>query len=81
MASIQEVLDQLRQERMGGKKLVKDWHDNIPPGSKWFPGSKADPACKSCEGMGYLRIDLPVGHRLFGQVHTCECVERMRNRG
>ena len=24
-------------------------------------------------GMGYLRLDLPVGHRYFGKIFLCEC--------
>jgi hypothetical protein len=79
MASIQEVLSELKAEKQRGGKIVKNWHDGLPSTSKWYPGSKADPLCKECEGMGYLRLDLPVGHRYFGKVFTCECVGRMMN--
>ncbi len=32
-----------------------------------------DPACPKCHGVGYLRMDLPVGHPEFGKLQVCEC--------
>ena len=77
--TILEVIQELKAYKQGSStnKLIKNWSDEIHPDSKWYPGSKADPHCKSCEGMGYVRLDLPIGHRYFGKVFECECVVRM----
>jgi DNA replication protein DnaC len=32
-----------------------------------------DPNCPHCNGLGYLRKDVPVGHVDFGKIHTCSC--------
>jgi DNA replication protein DnaC len=32
-----------------------------------------DPNCPLCGGIGYLRMDVPVGHPLFGQLEICTC--------
>ncbi|MFC1878519.1 ATP-binding protein [Chloroflexota bacterium] len=32
-----------------------------------------EPNCPHCQGMGYLRQDLPLGHPDFGKVHVCNC--------
>lgn len=32
--------------------------------------------CPLCRGAGYLRIDVPFGHRSFGKAVPCECKER-----
>lgn len=32
-----------------------------------------DPDCPLCEGVGFLRSDLPVGHHEFGKVKLCTC--------
>jgi DNA replication protein DnaC len=32
-----------------------------------------DPECPYCGGLGYLRIDVPVGHQDFGKIQTCTC--------
>lgn len=77
MASILEVLADIKAHQRSGIPLVKDWRKDIPSWSKWFPGSKGDPNCRECEGMGYVRLDLPLGHKYFGKVFTCECVARM----
>ena len=44
-----------------------------------------DPACTLCNGLGYLRRDLPVGHPEFGKISICECrhrsvADQVRNR-
>ena len=71
---INEVLAELRQEHFNPKD-DEEWRKALPPGSRWQPGYPGDPACKICEGTGFLRLDLPVGHRYFGQVFLCECTE------
>lgn len=32
-----------------------------------------DPDCPNCHGVGYLRLDLPVGHADFGKLQICNC--------
>jgi len=32
-----------------------------------------DPNCPYCGGLGYLRVDLPVGHPDFGKLQVCSC--------
>ena len=32
-----------------------------------------DPDCPYCEGLGYLRNDVPLGHPEFGKVEICTC--------
>jgi DNA replication protein DnaC len=32
-----------------------------------------DPNCPVCGGIGYYRLDLPVGHPEFGKVQVCSC--------
>jgi DNA replication protein DnaC len=34
------------------------------------------PVCPVCKGAGWLRHDVPLGHRLFGQLYKCECIKR-----
>lgn len=32
-----------------------------------------DPDCPHCHGLGYLRLELPVGHPDFGKLQICSC--------
>jgi len=32
-----------------------------------------DPDCPYCQGAGYLRVDVPVGHPSFGKLEICSC--------
>jgi DNA replication protein DnaC len=32
-----------------------------------------DPACPICHGLGYIRLDVPVGHPHFGKLFPCTC--------
>lgn len=32
-----------------------------------------DPNCPICHGLGYYRLDVPIGHPDFGKVHLCDC--------
>lgn len=38
------------------------------------------PVCPICQGAGWLRHDVPLGHRLFGQLFECQCTKRGRER-
>lgn len=37
---------------------------------RYLPG---DPNCPICGGLGYYRVDVPVGHPDFGKVKICAC--------
>jgi len=74
MKSIGELLTELNI-RKSGQKMVRDWKSMLPVGSRWHPGDPGDPACQICEGIGYLRVDLPVGHPDFGKLLLCYCVK------
>jgi len=39
-----------------------------------------DPACPICEGVGFIRQDVPVGHLEFGKMHVCACRKGELNR-
>jgi DNA replication protein DnaC len=36
-------------------------------------GMVGDPDCPYCKGLGFLRLDVPVGHPEFGRVQVCSC--------
>ncbi len=38
--------------------------------TNFLPG---DPECPHCQGIGYLRKDVPVGHPDFGRLDVCSC--------
>jgi len=38
-----------------------------------LPNTPGDPNCPHCNGLGYLRRDLPVGHPDFGMLEICSC--------
>lgn len=35
-----------------------------------------DPDCPHCGGLGYVRLDVPVGHPDFGRLQVCTCRQR-----
>jgi DNA replication protein DnaC len=37
------------------------------------PDLLGDPECPHCGGLGYLRLDVPLGHPDFGKVQICTC--------
>lgn len=73
MKTANEVVAEMKR-RAASPQIERDWKQHISKTSKWYQGSKADPECKICEGMGYVRFDLPVGHYDFGKIFECECV-------
>lgn len=78
METVKDIIAQIRT-RKGGTELVRDWKSMIPADSKWQPNDPGNPACKlGCEGTGYVRLDLPLGHPKFGHVFLCECVDQVK---
>jgi len=59
------------------KKYVHDWREHLPKGSRWNPGDPGNPLCTQCDGTGYVRLDLPLGHPAFGKIFLCSCVAGM----
>ncbi len=61
LASGTPIGDQTNQT---GDQLPQANYQNSPLG---------DPNCEICGGIGYFRVDLPVGHPEFGKVQICSC--------
>lgn len=70
--SIASVLAEM-QVTKSARQIIPNWRETLPPGSRWRPGDLGDPACPDCKGVGYLRLELPIGHPLFGKIFECEC--------
>lgn len=56
--------------------VSEDWKRMLPPGSKWEPGKLGKPDCAMCLGLGFVSVDLPLGHPKQGKVLYCECRRR-----
>lgn len=69
---VNQVIAEMKEARLA-PRLVRDWRAMIPEGSRWNPGDPGRPTCRICEGTGYVRLDLPVGHKYFGKLFACEC--------
>jgi hypothetical protein len=65
------VIRESNRERIN--MYIPEWKENLPEGSQWFPGSTGKPACKLCNGLGWLRRDWPIGHPDFGKLVACDC--------
>ena len=57
-------------------RVSEDWKVMLPPGSKWEPGKLGKPDCAMCLGLGFVSVDLPLGHPKQGKVLYCECRRR-----
>jgi DNA replication protein DnaC len=73
MNTIRNVVLQLKSAAVSS--VAEDWQSALPAGSKWRPGDLGDPACPECHGVGYMRLDMPIGHPVFGKLFICECAE------
>lgn len=74
MKAARDVINAYKNRtRTAGGEVVKDWRDLLPAGSKWQPGDPGNPACKTCEGRGFVRLELPLGHPDFGRIFLCDC--------
>ena len=75
MNTLADNLKEIREaNRLKKDKYILNWRENLPEGSQWFPGSTGLPTCQLCNGLGWLRQDLPVGHPEFGKLVKCDCV-------
>jgi len=50
----------------------------LPPDSRWMWGDVGKPDCRVCLGLGFVRLDVPVGHPDFGWLFDCPCREAER---
>lgn len=54
-------------------KIAHEWKQLLPPGSKWQPGLPGMYDCAVCFGLGFVSVDLPLGHKKHGKLFSCEC--------
>lgn len=73
MKTLSEYIETEKARYASGKPLVANWEEFVPPGSRWRPGDAGDVDCKTCLGVGYVRVDMPVGHPDFGKLFVCDC--------
>jgi DNA replication protein DnaC len=52
----------------------------IGPRSRGDISTPPAPACPRCQGAGWVRHDVPVGHPSFGRLFPCDCKSRERER-
>lgn len=78
MSDIKNISDVMEELKRGSAnpQLVQNWKALVPAGSKWFPGCIGLADCTVCKGTGFLRLDLPVGHKYFGKLMLCDCTKR-----
>ncbi len=41
-----------------------------------YPLTPGDPNCPLCQGVGFVRQDLPIGHPNFGKIQICSCRQK-----
>ena len=46
---------------------------NISTEVEFVSETLGDPNCPVCGGVGFLRLDVPIGHEKFGQLEPCVC--------
>jgi DNA replication protein DnaC len=68
MSKIDETLKKIAAGIPSGKT---ESSDRVP--EEEIHDLPGDPNCPQCEGLGYLRVDLPVGHPEFGKLRICNC--------
>lgn len=69
MESIKDILKSVLQQGQNSSDLGEQGGPPSKPPSE----QQTDPECQVCEGIGWLRRELPVGHPEFGRIQPCEC--------
>jgi DNA replication protein DnaC len=65
---------ELKKIAAGTTKASLPISSNTNPGSPSLnEGLLGDPDCPVCGGIGYVRLDVPVGHPDFGRLEVCTC--------
>lgn len=67
MKSIEEIAKEIQKDI---QKVNTGTSSNIKDSDTQTLG---DPNCEICAGMGYVRLDVPVGHPHFGKLFPCTC--------
>lgn len=79
MQTLADAISKMRVQTPQNR-LVPNWSEYVPEGSRWRPGDVGNPDCPDCKGVGYVRLDVPIGHEFFGKLLACECSqERIAN--
>jgi DNA replication protein DnaC len=71
-------IDKVLKKTADGMSKVNTPTSSNSPARSDLPG---DPDCEICAGVGYLRVDVPVGHPQFGQLQVCKCRQGQLNQG
>ncbi|MFQ5932922.1 MAG: ATP-binding protein, partial [Nitrospiraceae bacterium] len=67
-----ERIEETPKEPVDATGRASSQTSGTPNGSADLLG---DPDCPSCGGLGYLRVQVPVGHPDFGRLEICDCRE------
>lgn len=67
---IDETLRKLADDTWKANTRTSSSTEDLASTTLGLPG---DPDCPQCHGLGYLRLDVPLGHPEFGKVHVCSC--------
>jgi DNA replication protein DnaC len=74
MKSIEDLTDEIvRKLRDGTSRNSTDVSSSIDREISNQDASVGDPNCPLCHGVGYIRLDVPVGHPDFGRLFPCTC--------
>jgi len=68
--NINEILKKIEENT---SKANSPTSSNINASSHLKPELPGDPNCPHCGGLGYVRIDRPLGDPAFGKVEICSC--------
>ena len=67
--SIEEILKKIKANTSIESSPDSDFQ--IPPDTEY--GLAGDPDCPHCKGLGYVRLEVPLGHPDFGKAQVCVC--------
>ncbi|MGE5223985.1 MAG: ATP-binding protein, partial [Omnitrophica WOR_2 bacterium] len=74
MSKIDETLKKIAGDiSRGSSQNTSNTDSRLPVRAHDLPG---DPGCPICHGIGYLRLDVPLGHPDFGKLEICTCRQR-----
>jgi DNA replication protein DnaC len=74
MKSIEDLTDEIvRKLHDGTSRSNTDGSSSTDPQASDPDASVGDPNCPLCRGIGYIRLDVPVGHPDFGRLFPCTC--------
>lgn len=73
--SLRDVIAEIKYNSAARIKYVSDWKESLPPGSRWMPGLPGRPDCQTCQGTGWVTLNVPMGHPYFGKALACDCQE------